>query len=91
MKRTSHPRIWSARQKDVSRQDVIKAVRQIRRACASGDAAMALAAIAAAVPDYEPSETAQKTARLMSLRINSRSTRESAATGSRSMPLPRSA
>jgi FlaA1/EpsC-like NDP-sugar epimerase len=91
MKKTSHPRIWSARQKDVSRQDVIKAVRQIRRACASGDAAMALDAIAAAVPDYEPSETAQKTARLMSLRINSRSTRESAGTASRSMPLPRSA
>lgn len=69
MKKTSHPRIWSARQKDVSRQQIIHAVRQIRRACASGDAAMALDTIAAAVSDYEPSEVAVKAARAASRRI----------------------
>jgi FlaA1/EpsC-like NDP-sugar epimerase len=68
MKKTSHPRIWSARQKDVSRQDIIHAVRQIRRACASGDAGLALDTLAAAVPDYEPSEAAVKTARSTSRR-----------------------
>jgi FlaA1/EpsC-like NDP-sugar epimerase len=68
MKKTSHPRIWSARQKDVSRADIIMAIRQIRRACAAGDAAMALDTIAAAVPDYEPSEVAAKAARLASRR-----------------------
>ena len=75
MKKTSHPRIWSARQKDVSRQDVIKAVRQIRRACAAGDATMALDAIAAAVPDYEPSETAIKAARSASRRVGAPSSK----------------
>jgi FlaA1/EpsC-like NDP-sugar epimerase len=69
MKKTSHPRIWSARQKDVARQRVIHAIRQIRRACASGDAAMALDAIAAAVPDYEPSDVALKAARSASRRV----------------------
>jgi FlaA1/EpsC-like NDP-sugar epimerase len=69
MKRTSHERIWSARQLDVARADVIEAVRQIRRACASGDAAMALETIAAAVPDYEPSDAAVKAARSASRRV----------------------
>jgi FlaA1/EpsC-like NDP-sugar epimerase len=69
MKKTSHPRIWSARQKDVSRQHLIHAIRQIRRACASGDAAMALETIAAAVPDYEPSDVALKAARVASRRL----------------------
>jgi FlaA1/EpsC-like NDP-sugar epimerase len=66
MKKTSHPRIWSARQKDVSRADIVNAIRQIRRACASGHAAMALDTIAAAVSDYEPSDAALKAARLAS-------------------------
>jgi FlaA1/EpsC-like NDP-sugar epimerase len=75
MKKTSHPRIWSARQKDVSRQDIIAAVRRIRRACASGDATMALDTIAAAVPDYEPSEVAIKAARSASRRIGAPSSK----------------
>ena len=75
MKKTSHPRIWSARQKDVSRQDIIKAVRQIRRACAAGDATMALDAIAAAVSDYEPSEVAVKAARSASRRVGASSSK----------------
>jgi len=78
MKKTSHARIWSSRQKEVPRQTILTAVRQIRRACAAGDAAMAIAAIVAAVRDYEPSESALKTARLASLRVNAPSSRVSA-------------
>jgi FlaA1/EpsC-like NDP-sugar epimerase len=68
MRSTSHPRIWVARQLDVSRGSIQQAVRQIRRACAAGDAALTLDAIARAVPDYEASEAALKVARLASLR-----------------------
>jgi hypothetical protein len=72
MKKTSHPRIWSARQQTISRADVINAVRQLRRACASGDAHMALDVIAAAVAGYETSDTAVKAARSASLRVGAR-------------------
>jgi FlaA1/EpsC-like NDP-sugar epimerase len=75
MKKTSHARIWSARQKDVSRPDVVNAVRQIRRACASGDAGVALETLAAAVPDYEPSDLAVKAARSASRRIGAPSSK----------------
>lgn len=75
MKKTSHSRIWSARQKDVSRHDVITAVRQLRRACASGDATMALDTLAAAVVGYEPSDVAIKAARAASRRVGAPSTR----------------
>jgi FlaA1/EpsC-like NDP-sugar epimerase len=75
MKKTSHPRIWSARQKDVSRQDIIRAVRQIRRACAAGDATMALDTITWAVNGYEPSELAVKAARAASRRVGAPSTK----------------
>jgi FlaA1/EpsC-like NDP-sugar epimerase len=75
MKKTSHARIWSARQKDISRTDVINAVRQIRRACASGDARMALDVITAAVPGYEASDAATKAARSASLRVGAPSTK----------------
>ena len=73
--KTSHPRIWSARQKDVSRQDIIRAVRQIRRACASGDATMALETIGWAVAGYEASEVAIKAARSASRRIGAPSSK----------------
>jgi len=69
MKTTSHPRIWFARQLDVARSSIQQAVRQLRRACAAGDAAMALEAIAKAVPDYEASDSALRIARLASLRV----------------------
>jgi len=72
MKKTSHPRIWSARQQTISRTDVINAVRQLRRACASGDAHMALDVISAAVARYETSDTAVKAARSASLRVGAR-------------------
>jgi FlaA1/EpsC-like NDP-sugar epimerase len=73
MKKTSHPRIWSARQKDVARVEIIKAVRQLRRACASGDATMALDTLARAAAGYEPSEVAIKAARSASRRVGATS------------------
>jgi FlaA1/EpsC-like NDP-sugar epimerase len=75
MKKTSHARIWSARQKDVSRPEVIKAIRQIRRACAAGDATLALETLAAAVADYEPSDLAIRAARSASRRIGAPSSK----------------
>ena len=68
MKATSPPRIWQARQHDVPRTSILRAVRQLRRACAAGDAAAALEALSAVVPDYEISDAARKAARLASLR-----------------------
>jgi FlaA1/EpsC-like NDP-sugar epimerase len=79
MKKTSHPRIWSARQKDVARHEIIKAVRQLRRACASGDATMALDTLASAVSGYEPSEVAVKAARSASRRVGAPSTKVTSA------------
>jgi FlaA1/EpsC-like NDP-sugar epimerase len=75
MKKTSHSRIWSARQKDVSRHDVIKAIRQLRRACAAGDATMALDTLASAVEGYEPSEVAIRAARSASRRVGAPSSK----------------
>jgi len=77
MKATSHPRISYARQLDVSRTAIQQAVTRLRRACATGDAAMALETLIKAVPHYEASESAKKTARLASLRLNAPSTRQS--------------
>ena len=56
MKRTAHRRIWRARQQDVARLDVHRALRLLARACAAGDSAAALAAIRLAVSDYVPSQ-----------------------------------
>jgi FlaA1/EpsC-like NDP-sugar epimerase len=56
MKRTAHHRIWRARQRDVPRLEVYRALRQLARACAAGDAGSALDAIRLAVSDYVPSE-----------------------------------
>ena len=75
MKTTSHARIWYARQLDVSRTSIQQAITRLRRACAAGDAAMALETLIKAVPDYEASDLALKTARLASLRVNAPSTR----------------
>jgi FlaA1/EpsC-like NDP-sugar epimerase len=79
MKTTSHARISYARQLDAPRASIQHAVRQLRRACAAGDAALALETIIEAVPDYEASEVALKTARLASLRLNAPSTRAGSA------------
>jgi FlaA1/EpsC-like NDP-sugar epimerase len=67
MRRTSHARIWSARQRDVSRQVVEHALRQIRRGCASGNALAVLEAITLAVTDFEPSDAAIAAARASSM------------------------
>jgi len=56
MKRTAHHRIWRARQQDVARLEVYRALRLLARACAAGDTASALEAIRRAVPDYVPSQ-----------------------------------
>jgi len=56
MKRTVHHRIWRARQRDVPRLEVYRALRRLSRACAKGDTAGALSAIRLAVSDYVPSE-----------------------------------
>ena len=54
--RTAHHRIWRARQQDVARLEVYRALRLLARACAAGDAAAALEAIRLAVSDYVPSQ-----------------------------------
>ena len=56
MKRTAHHRIWRARQRDVPRLEVYRALRLLARACAAGDAGGALNAIRLAVSDYVPSQ-----------------------------------
>jgi FlaA1/EpsC-like NDP-sugar epimerase len=56
MKRTAHHRIWRARQRDVPRLEVYRALRRLTRACATGDTAGALNAIRLAVSDYVPSQ-----------------------------------
>jgi FlaA1/EpsC-like NDP-sugar epimerase len=56
MKRTAHHRIWRARQHDVARLEVYRALRRLTRACATGDTAGALDAIRLAVSDYVPSD-----------------------------------
>jgi hypothetical protein len=63
----------------VTRSSIVRAVRQIRRACAAGDATVALEALTSAVADYEPSEVAVKAARLVSLRVNAPSSKAPAA------------
>ena len=55
MCRTDHPRIWSARQRDVSAEAVAAAVRDVRRGAAAGDAVAILRAMHAAVPDFTSS------------------------------------
>jgi hypothetical protein len=58
MRRTSHHRIWRARQRDVPRHEVYRALRALVRACATGDAGATLDAIRLAVSDYVPSQAA---------------------------------
>jgi FlaA1/EpsC-like NDP-sugar epimerase len=64
MKRTAHHRIWRARQQDVPRLEVYRALRRLTRACATGDTAGALDAIRLAVCDYVPSDSVVELARL---------------------------
>jgi FlaA1/EpsC-like NDP-sugar epimerase len=59
MRRTAHPRIFSARQRPVSSAAVRVALRDARRACARGDVGAALQVLTALVVDFEPSEAAR--------------------------------
>ena len=61
------------------RTSIHRAVTQLRRACAVGDATLALETIVKAVPDYDASDAAVKAARLASLRVSAPSTRGSGA------------
>jgi FlaA1/EpsC-like NDP-sugar epimerase len=63
MRRTSHARIFSARQKDIGKGILDQALRQLRRGCAWGDAAGVLNAISSAVDDFEASQAAIAAAR----------------------------
>jgi FlaA1/EpsC-like NDP-sugar epimerase len=65
---TSQARIWYARQRDVSRHVVSHATRELRRACAFGDALTALDAVTSAVADFEASDAALAAARASVLR-----------------------
>jgi FlaA1/EpsC-like NDP-sugar epimerase len=58
MRSTEHPRIWSARQRRIGRDDVSIAVRAIRRAVAAGDAGGALRAMEQVVGDFTASAAA---------------------------------
>jgi FlaA1/EpsC-like NDP-sugar epimerase len=69
MKKTSHARIWSARQRDVSRLTIEHAIKEIRRRCVSGDAMGVMAAVRMAVEDFEPSQAALAAARRASLAV----------------------
>ena len=56
MQRTAFSRIWMARQQEVPRIEVYRALRGLRKACAAGSEAGVIEALTMAVADYEPSE-----------------------------------
>jgi FlaA1/EpsC-like NDP-sugar epimerase len=58
MRGTGHSRITSARQRPVPTARVAAALRQARRACARGDAALALDSLTCLVADFRPSDAA---------------------------------
>jgi len=70
MRSTVHPRIWSARQRRVTKRTVAAAVRALRRAVASGDAERALLAMEQVVDDFTPSTTARSAARAGSVQTH---------------------
>ena len=59
MRRTAHPRIFSARQTPVAPGAIRLAMRGAQRACASGDAGAALETLTGLVADFEPSPAAR--------------------------------
>jgi hypothetical protein len=67
LRQTSHAKIWSARQREVSRHVVAHALRELRRASSSGDALTALDALTMAVADFEASDAALSAARAAAL------------------------
>jgi FlaA1/EpsC-like NDP-sugar epimerase len=67
MRSTSHPRIWSARQRRIALETIQSAVRSLRRASASGDAEAALWAMEQVVEDFTASSAAWAAARATSV------------------------
>ncbi len=63
MRSTSHPRIWSARQRRVALEAIASTVRALRRAVATGDAEAALWAMEQVVEDFTASTAAWTAAR----------------------------
>jgi hypothetical protein len=57
MRRTAFSRIWMARQQEVPRIEVYRALRGLRAACAAGTDAGVIEALTMAVADYEPSDS----------------------------------
>ena len=64
MRSTEHPRIWSARQRRIGRDEVTAAIRAIRRAVAAGNAEAALRAMERVVCDFTASPAAWNAARV---------------------------
>ncbi len=62
MEPTAHERIWSARQRHISRDVVQGALRELRGACARGDAGRVLRALTDVVADFMPSGAAMEAA-----------------------------
>jgi len=62
MEPTAHARIWSARQRYMPRERIRESIRQIRGACAAGDAARVLDALTTVVTDFSPSDAARASA-----------------------------
>jgi FlaA1/EpsC-like NDP-sugar epimerase len=58
MEPTAHERIWSARQRYMSRDLVRRAIRELRGACAAGHSGRVLRAVTAVVDDFTPSTAA---------------------------------
>jgi FlaA1/EpsC-like NDP-sugar epimerase len=62
MEPTAHARIWSARQRYMSRDLVRRAIRELRGACAAGHAGRVLRAVTTVVDDFTPSMAAEAAA-----------------------------
>ncbi len=62
MEPTAHERIWSARQRHISRDVVRDALRELRGACARGDGGRVLRALTRVVEDFVPSGAAIRAA-----------------------------
>jgi FlaA1/EpsC-like NDP-sugar epimerase len=67
MRSTSHPRIWSARQRRVALETIELAIRELRRAVAHGDAEAGLWAMEQVVEDFTASTAAWTAARSASM------------------------
>lgn len=76
MVRTGHKRIWVARQPEASYDAVTKAERRLRQRAVRGDAAGALAWLAAAVPEFRVSPEASACAQAQRVRIEPMATKE---------------